>query len=153
MKSIRPDELISSLPTDIHLILGFDFGRKSNTIGRSFSLFDEESTPSGLLSIKSFISDSMKDKVFPSYSTTSSLFTELPSFAIFPLTKTLFDFISCSQLLLDPNPDLQEIFEVFLTWIRQLEIKSHLLNHLLFQVVQEDLKYFLNSSHLKNLLL
>ena len=110
VNSINPDELISSLPTDIHLIFGFDFGKKSKTIGKSFSLFDDESTPSGLLSIKSFISDLTKDKIFPSYSTISSLFTELPSFATCPFTKTLFNLMSSSQPLLDPIPDLARNF-------------------------------------------
>ena len=56
VNNINPDEFISSLPTDIHLIFLFDSGRKSNTIGISFSLLVEERTPSGLFRIRSFIS-------------------------------------------------------------------------------------------------
>ena len=46
VNNINPDELISSLPTDIHLVLGCDSGKKSKTIGISFSLLFEERTPS-----------------------------------------------------------------------------------------------------------
>ena len=50
---------MSSLPTDIHLILVLSFGKKSKTIGISFSYLFEDKTPSGLLSINNFVSDSV----------------------------------------------------------------------------------------------
>ena len=110
VNNINPDELISSLPTDIHLVLGFDSGKKSKTIGISFSLLVDERTPSGLFNTRSFISVLIKDMVLPPNSTISFLSTELPIFAISPLTITAFDLINASHRLLEPIPDLARNF-------------------------------------------
>ena len=59
VNNIRPEELISNLPIEIHLIFEEVLGKKSKTRGISFSFLFEESTPSGLLSINSLISDSL----------------------------------------------------------------------------------------------
>ena len=73
---------MSNLPIEIHLIFDLPSGKKSKTIGMFFSFLFEDKTPSGLFSINNLVSDSAKEIMLPSYSTSSFLFTDEPIKAI-----------------------------------------------------------------------